>query len=107
MLDVADRIDDGTRCPAAAAEQIGNSHRIGVKELAENHALALLAKHSIIPLDRVVDNDADVARPARPPRRLLRAAWRQELPRGHRRKDAAKAVSRIKLSLARRSADIC
>ena len=35
--DLADRVDDGRRGLAAAAEKVGNAHRIRVQELPENH----------------------------------------------------------------------
>jgi hypothetical protein len=41
-LDLADRVDNGSRCLAAAAEEVGDADGILVKELAEDHGLALL-----------------------------------------------------------------
>jgi hypothetical protein len=42
-LGVAGRIDDGRGCLAAATEQVRDANWIGVKELAKDHGLALLA----------------------------------------------------------------
>ena len=35
--DIADRVDDGRRGLAAAAEKVGNAYGIGVQELPEDH----------------------------------------------------------------------
>jgi hypothetical protein len=41
-LNLADRVDDGSSCFAAAAEEVGDTDWILVEELAEDHELALL-----------------------------------------------------------------
>jgi hypothetical protein len=54
-LDVPERVDDGAGSVPAAAEQIGNSHWIGMEELTQNHpdppVTGYILTHSIILLN--------------------------------------------------------